>query len=162
MKRVLILGRGASGKSTLARHLGEIAELPVIELDKIFWSTSLVPTSRERWIEIQRSLVEQERWILDGDLGSYDVPEIRLKAADTIILLDFSFIRCASRAIRRSRERADFWHWLLFYRRKFRPSLTQAIATQAPTAKCYTLRSPQQLRTFLAGVKPKPEAVTFL
>jgi len=37
MKRVLILGRGASGKSTLARRLGEITGLPVVELDKAFW-----------------------------------------------------------------------------------------------------------------------------
>ncbi len=37
MKRVVILGRGASGKSTLARLLGEITGLPVIELDKVFW-----------------------------------------------------------------------------------------------------------------------------
>jgi adenylate kinase family enzyme len=37
MKRVVIIGPGASGKSTLARQLGEIAELRVVELDKIFW-----------------------------------------------------------------------------------------------------------------------------
>lgn len=36
MMRVVILGRGASGKSTLARTLGAITRLPVIELDKIF------------------------------------------------------------------------------------------------------------------------------
>jgi adenylate kinase family enzyme len=153
MQRVLILGRGASGKSTLARHLGEITGLPVIELDKIFWGPNLVPTSRERWIEIQRTLVERERWILDGDLGPYDVPEIRLKAADTIIFMDFSFIRCAWRAVRRSRERADFWQWLLLYHRKFRPILTHAVATHAPMAKCYFLRNPQELQTFLKGVE---------
>jgi adenylate kinase family enzyme len=36
MKRVVILGRGAAGKSTLAKRLGSITRLPVIELDKIF------------------------------------------------------------------------------------------------------------------------------
>jgi adenylate kinase family enzyme len=36
MKRVIILGRGASGKSTLAARLGEITGFPAIELDKIF------------------------------------------------------------------------------------------------------------------------------
>jgi adenylate kinase family enzyme len=36
MKRVVILGRGASGKTTLARRLGEITDLPVIELDRFF------------------------------------------------------------------------------------------------------------------------------
>jgi len=37
MKRVVIIGPGASGKSTLAGQLGEIAGLRVVELDKIFW-----------------------------------------------------------------------------------------------------------------------------
>lgn len=37
MKRVVILGRGGAGKSTLAARLGEITGLPVIELDKSFW-----------------------------------------------------------------------------------------------------------------------------
>jgi adenylate kinase family enzyme len=45
MKRVVILGRGASGKSTLARRLGNITGLPVIELDKIFWQAGLIETS---------------------------------------------------------------------------------------------------------------------
>jgi adenylate kinase family enzyme len=50
MKRVVILGRAASGKSTLARCLGNITELPVIELDKIFWQGELIATPRERWV----------------------------------------------------------------------------------------------------------------
>jgi len=37
MQRVVILGPGGSGKSTLAARIGEIAALPVIEMDKIFW-----------------------------------------------------------------------------------------------------------------------------
>jgi hypothetical protein len=49
---------------------------------------------------------------MDGDLGSYDVVDVRLRVADTIVFLDFSRLRCAWRAFRRLRERADFWHWL--------------------------------------------------
>ncbi len=43
MKRLLILGPGASGKSTLVARLGEIISLPVIELDKFFWQPGLLP-----------------------------------------------------------------------------------------------------------------------
>jgi hypothetical protein len=39
VKRVVILGRGGSDKSTLARRLGEITNLPVVELDKVFCAT---------------------------------------------------------------------------------------------------------------------------
>src|SRR3982074_3766449 len=98
MKRVVILGRGASGKSTLAARLGEITGLPVIELDKVFWQSGVLPTPRDQWVELQQSLVEEERWIMDGDLGPHDAIEVRLRVADTIIFLDFSPVRCAWRA----------------------------------------------------------------
>ena len=38
MQRVMIIGCGGSGKSTLARQLGEKTGLPVVHLDRIFWS----------------------------------------------------------------------------------------------------------------------------
>ena len=87
-----IIGRGASGKSTLAVRLGEITGLPVIELDKIFWQPGLVAIPRDHWTAIQERLAAKERWIMDGDLGPYDVVEIRLRAADTILFLDFSLL----------------------------------------------------------------------
>jgi adenylate kinase family enzyme len=109
VRRVIVAGPGAAGKSTLAVRLGDITGLPVIELDKLFWRTGLAATPPGQWAAIQRELASQESWIMDGDLGPHDVIEVRLKAADTVVFLDFSPLRCAWRAIRRSRERADFW-----------------------------------------------------
>jgi len=152
MKRVIIIGRGASGKSTLARCLGEITGLPVIELDKIFWRQNLVPTPRDEWVVVQERLVAEDGWIMDGDLGPYDVVEVRLRAADTIIFLDFSLVRCAWRAIRRSHDRADFWRWLLAYRFQSRPILMKAIANHAASAELHILRDPEALRRFVADV----------
>ena len=160
MKRVVILGRGASGKSTLARRLGEITGLPVIELDKLFWGPGLVATPRDQWVALQEKLVAEaewieQGWIMDGDLGPYDSVEVRLRAADTIILLDFSLIRCAWRAFRRSRERADFWRWLLSYRFQSRPILMQAISNHVATAELFVLRDPEELRQFVADLDSK-------
>jgi adenylate kinase family enzyme len=104
MRRVVIVGRGASGKSTLAVQLSDITAVPVIELDKVFWRPGLAATPRDQWVAMQHELVAEERWILDGDLGPYDVVDVRLRAADTVIFLDFSLVRCAGRAIRRSRS----------------------------------------------------------
>src|SRR5882762_3834746 len=59
MKRVVILGRGASGKSTLARLLGEITGLPVIELDKVFWQPGLAATPRDQWVVVQERLIAE-------------------------------------------------------------------------------------------------------
>jgi adenylate kinase family enzyme len=158
MRCVVILGPGASGKSTLAIRLSEITGLPVIELDKVFWRPGLAATPRDQWIKIQQRLIEQKGWIIDGDLGPYDAVEVRLQAADTIIFLDCSLIRCAWRAIRRSRERADFWLWLLRYRRRSRPFLMEAIAKYAAHATLHVIRNPEALRRFVAAVRRNCEA----
>ena len=152
MKRIVLIGPGASGKSTLARQLGEITGLPVVELDKLFWQPGLVETSRDQWVELQQRLVGADEWIMDGDLGPYDAIEVRLRAADTIIFLDFSLIRCAWRALRRSSERLDFWLWLLRYRRRSRPFLLNAISEHAPNAPVHFLREPEAVTLFVADV----------
>jgi adenylate kinase family enzyme len=156
MKRVVIAGPGGAGKSTLAARLGDITGLPVIELDKIFWQHAPgrgpAPTQGDRWAAIQRDLVKQKEWIMDGDLGPYDVIAVRLRMADTVIFLDFSPVRCAWRAIRRSRESAGFWRWLWAYRRRYRPQVRRAIAAHAPNARLHVLPNPRAVRRFVARV----------
>ena len=156
MKRVIILGRGGSGKSTLAARLGEITGLPVIELDKLFWQQGLEPMPHPEWVKTQQRLIEQESWIMDGDLGEYDAVEERLQVADTIILLDFMFVRCAWRALRRGRERTDFWRWLIAYRRRSLPALMHAISQFAPHAELHLIRNPKQLRRLVAELDGIP------
>jgi hypothetical protein len=150
MQRAVILGRGASGKSTLARALGALTKLPVIELDKLFWQPGLLPTPRESWSAVQEELAAREQWIMDGDLGPYDAVQARLRRADTVILLDFSLLRCGLQALRRSRERADFWWWLLGYRRTYLPLLLQAIAEHASAANLLIFRNPRAAERFLS------------
>ena len=52
MKRVVIVGREASGKSTLARRLGHITGLPATEVDRVFWQSGLIATPREQWLVV--------------------------------------------------------------------------------------------------------------
>lgn len=153
MERVVILGRGGSGKSTLAAALGKVTGLPVIELDKHFWGPGLEATPPKQWATVQGELAETEQWIMDGDLGPYDVLDVRLRRADTVVLLDFSFWRCAWRALRRSRERFDFWLWLWSWRRRGRPLLMKAVTDQAGDATLHVLRNPRATASFVALVK---------
>jgi hypothetical protein len=120
--------------------LGAITKLPVMELDSLFWQPGLLPTPRESWAAVQEGLAGQAQWIMDGDLGPYDAVEV---------LLDFSLVRCAWQAIKRSRERADFWRWLLAYRRKYLPLLLQAIAQHARAADVLIFRDPGAAERFL-------------
>jgi adenylate kinase family enzyme len=150
VKRVAILGRGGAGKTVLAQKLSQALDLPAIELDSIFWQPGLRPTPEREWAEIQRKLVARDRWIIDGDLGPYDTGlELRLRAADTIIVLDFPLWRCVWRALRRSRETREFWTWVYRYRRDSLPTVTEAIATYASHASVYILRSQRQVRRLL-------------
>jgi hypothetical protein len=127
VQRVVVLGRGGAGKSTAAVHLGQITGLPVIELDKHFWSSGLHPLSREEWARVTSDLAARPTWVMDGDLGPYDLLAPRLRRADTVLILDYGLLRCVWRAHRRSRERADFWRWMLTWRRRSRPVLLRAI-----------------------------------
>ncbi len=149
MQRVVVLGRGGAGKSTMSARLAWITGLPVLELDSIFWRPELTPTPPQEWISIQAELTARPRWIMDGDLGPYDCLRPRLAAADTVLVLDFSLLPCAWRAARRSRERADFWWWLLMWRRQSRPALKAAIAEHAPAAEVHVFRGPRSLTRFL-------------
>ena len=118
----------------------------------MFWQPGLAATPHDQWIAIQHQiLAENNEWIIDGDLGPYDVIEVRLRAADAIIFLDLSLARCAWRAFRRARERADFWLWLFQYHRKSQPLLMKAIAQHAPAAKLYVLRSPKEVEQLITG-----------
>lgn len=154
VRRVVILGRGGAGKSVLARQLSELTGLPAIELDSVFWQQGPSPTPAEEWVARQRDLVAGENWILDGDLGPYDSGlGARLAAADTIIVLDFGFLRCAWRTLRRGREQAEYWRWVWSYRRRSLPHLRMAIAAHLPRAQVHVLRDPGMVRRFLADVR---------
>jgi adenylate kinase family enzyme len=149
VNRVVVLGRGGAGKSTLATKLGLLTGLPVIELDKHFWSPDLAPRPVAEWRAVQRDLIRPPRWILDGDLGPYDAPDVRLQAADTVVVLDFALWRCLWRAARRSRENLVFWRWLVSYRRRSLPVVMAAIAAHARAADVHVLRQPRDVQRFL-------------
>jgi adenylate kinase family enzyme len=150
VRRVVVLGPGGSGKSTFARALSARTGIPCTDLDSVYWSSDLEPMPAEEWVGLQKRLCSAPRWILDGDLGPYDVVETRLKLADAVVLLDLPTWLCCWRALRRSRERLDFWLWLLTWRRRYRPKLLRQIEEHAPTAPLLVARSSGEVANLLA------------
>ncbi len=153
VNRVVIFGRGGSGKSTLARRLAVITQLPLIELDKEFWNDELEVVPMAVWAQRQSELASADRWIMDGDLGPYDEVEPRLHRADTVIILDISPWRCAWRAVRRGRERCDFWRWTIRWRRVYRPRLLAEVGAHAAHAEIITFHTPADVEVWLARAR---------
>ena len=92
MERVIIIGCGGAGKSTLARKLGEKTGLPVVHLDKLFWRPGWVQVSQEEFDQLHRRELDKERWILDGNFNR--TIELRLERCDTVIYLDYPRLVC--------------------------------------------------------------------
>jgi len=109
----------------------------------------LAPLTVQEWTRRQQRLAEASRWIMEGDLGPYDAPAARLARADNVLTLDFGLMRFVWRAVRRSREKVDFWRWLLTWRRRARPTVLHAVAAHAPRATVHVVRTPRALRAFL-------------
>ena len=92
MERIVIIGCGGAGKSTLARRLGEKLDIPVVHLDSIFWLPGWVEREDEEFDRLLALELERERWIMDGNFNR-TMPE-RIARCDTIIYLDFSRFAC--------------------------------------------------------------------
>ena len=99
MERILIIGCGGAGKSTLARQLGEKTGLPVVHLDQLFWHPGWVESTKD---EIDAKIMEElgkSRWIMDGNYNR-TLP-LRLEKCDTVIYLDFSRFACLFGVLKR-------------------------------------------------------------
>ena len=92
MERILIIGCGGAGKSTLARQLGEKLSLPVVHLDRLYWKPGWVQESREEFDRKLAQELDKGRWILDGNFNR-TMPQ-RMAKCDTVIYLDFPRVTC--------------------------------------------------------------------
>ena len=92
MERILVIGCGGAGKSTLARQLGEKLNLPVVHLDRLYWKPGWVQESREEFDRKLSLELGKATWILDGNFNR-TMPQ-RMAKCDTVIYLDFPRMTC--------------------------------------------------------------------
>ena len=92
MERILIIGCSGSGKSRLARALGQKQGLPVIHLDQLWWKENWQNVTKEEFDSRLAMALNMDRWIIDGNYSR--TMEARLSRCDTVIYLDFSRWAC--------------------------------------------------------------------
>jgi adenylate kinase family enzyme len=164
MRRVLVIGSGGSGKSTVAARLGELLELEVNHLDKFYWSAGWVEPERDEWIKTVTELIERDSWVIDGNYsGTLD---LRLRKCDTIVFLDLPRVVCLWRIVKRfflyrngnrpdvaegCPEKLDFEFvsWVWNYPRRSRPKVVKLLQEHAAEKQIFWLRSRNEVKKFL-------------
>jgi adenylate kinase family enzyme len=170
MRRVLIIGSAGAGKTTLARQIGTRLDLPVIHLDRHFWNPGWVETPRDEWARQVDELVAGDRWVMDGNYGG--TIDRRIRAADTVLFLDYSRVLCLGRVLRRwwrhrGRQRpdlpegclekidAEFLLWIWNYRRRSRPRIVDALDRFGEGRRIETLSNPAEARALLEALSER-------
>jgi adenylate kinase family enzyme len=165
MKRVVVVGPGGAGKSTFARRLGERTGLPVIHLDEHHWRPGWVEPPDDEWRAIVTGLAAGDEWIIDGNYGH--TIDVRVRAADTAVFLDYAPLPCIARALRRSISNygraiqapgcpehidLEFLRWIANYRRDSRPRVLAELEAGGPGLTRHVLRRPRDAERFLANL----------
>ncbi|MBF6022895.1 AAA family ATPase [Lysobacter niastensis] len=171
MRRVLLIGPGGAGKSTLAATIASRLGLPLIHLDAMYWKPGWQETPKDEWRDKVAALVAQEAWVMDGNFGG--TLDLRLAACDTVLFLDMPPLLCMWRVLRRrwrfhrevrpdmaagciERLDADFLLWILAYRWRSAPRVRAKLDAEARAGKqVFVLDSQAAVDRFLDAL-PEP------
>ncbi len=103
MRRLVVIGNAASGKSSLSMRIHELTNIPVYHLDTILWKKNWERTPEEEFVVKHDEILSKDLWIIDG-VAYKSTYHKRFSRADTIIFLDTPLEECKKRGLQRMKE----------------------------------------------------------
>ena len=90
LDRIIVLGPSGTGKTTLARKLGEKLNIPYLHLDSVYWKKDWQNIDKQEFdLYMRRYLTDNRRFVIDGNYRNNKHFKYRLDLATTIIFLDY-------------------------------------------------------------------------
>ena len=139
MKKVIVIGCPGSGKSVFSRALHMKTGIPLFHLDRMFWNADKTTVGRAVFHKRLSEAMQNSEWIIDGNYAS--TMELRMKACDTVVFLDYPLDVCLSGIEdRKGKARSDmpwteigkcdegFMEFIKNYRSQSRPQVLELLA----------------------------------
>lgn len=112
--KIAIIGYSGSGKSTIARKLGEYYSCQVLHLDTVQYAPNWIEREYEEKKSDVAEFLKNDDWVIDGNYSKFFYEE-RMEKADQIIFMNFNRFNCLWRVFKRYRT----------YKGTSRPDMTE-------------------------------------
>lgn len=131
MLKVMVIGCPGAGKSTFARKIRDITNLPLYYLDMLWHKPDKTNISREEFDRKLCDILERDKWIIDGHY--HRTLEMRMNVCDTVFLMDFSLEDCIAGVQSRIGKKREEMPWIeTAFDEEFRQAIIDFHAIKIP------------------------------